>query len=123
MCGRASRVVVLPLAGLPSGARLDQVAAELAALGRSNSPRHPLGCAKGQPDRASAPRHHPGARPHSASAPFRLAGGVRRWVVRGLSLKLLVLPAQSVLLRRRSRASVPEIKQQDQAGVGRVGGA
>jgi hypothetical protein len=45
------------------------------------------------------------------------------WVVRGLSLTLLVLPAPSVLLRRRSRASVPEIKQQDQAGVGGVGGA
>jgi hypothetical protein len=79
-------VTVLPAAGLPCGARLAQVAAELAPCRGSNSPRHPLGCAKGQPERACAPRRHPGARPHSASALFRLACGVR-WglACRGLS--------------------------------------
>ena len=127
MCGRASRVVVLPLAGLPCGARGEVGPSNslrvLRTLRSNNSGQSDDEARCARPPRRCAPRHHPGARPHSASAPFRLAGGVRRWVVRGLSLKLLVLPAPSVLLRRRSRASVPEIKQQDQAGVGRVGGA
>jgi len=75
------RVVVLPAAGLPCGARGE--------VGPSNSLRAPWALRSnnsGQSDDEArcacpphhcAPRHHPGARRHSACALFRLAGGVR----------------------------------------------
>jgi hypothetical protein len=90
-CGavRAGFRVVVPLsAGLPCGAHSE--------VGPSNSLRAPWALRSnnsGQsetqarcacPPRHCAPRHHPGARPHSACALFRLAGGVRRiWAARG----------------------------------------
>ena len=77
-----TRVVVPLAAGLPCGARGEVGPSNslraLWALRSNNSGQSDDEARCACPPRHCAPRHHPGAQPHSACALFRLAGGVRR---------------------------------------------